>query len=106
METIAFYIQGNSMFPTISNGDMVICSQLEQFETVEENELYAIITHTGMVLVKRVQIIKNRNNKVVQLKLISDNKSQYTPIKIPTQNIRSLLKVEQKVTATAHAFVA
>lgn len=100
MNNLAFYIQGNSMAPTISNGDMVICRELEPFENIEENELYAVITISGAVIIKRVQNVRrNRNSQIIQLKLVSDNEE--TPLKIPTCNIKTLLKVEERLPATA-----
>jgi phage repressor protein C with HTH and peptisase S24 domain len=101
MNNIAFYIQGDSMTPTISNGDMVLCCTVDSIQKIEENDLYAIITRTGKTLIKRVQIIRNRNSKIIQLKLISDNRKQYRSIKIPIHNIKYLLKVEKKYAATA-----
>ncbi|BDS14800.1 S24 family peptidase [Aureispira anguillae] len=102
MNNLAFYIQGNSMAPTISNGDMVICRELEPFESIEENELYAIITTSGIVMVKRIQKVRrNGNSQIIQLKLADDNQPEKSAFKIPTCNIRTLLKVEEKLTATA-----
>ena len=97
MENIAFYIKGDSMSPTISNGDLVICRKIESLGSVEENELYALITNSGTVLVKRIQKIRDRNSKVIQLKLISDNFRGHKPFKISTNDIRFLLKVEKKM---------
>lgn len=100
MNNLAFYIQGNSMAPTISNGDMVICRELEPFENIEENELYAVITVSGAVIVKRVENVRrNGNSQIIQLKLVSDNEE--TALEIPTCNIKTLLKVEKRLPATA-----
>jgi phage repressor protein C with HTH and peptisase S24 domain len=102
MNNLAFYIQGNSMAPTIANGDMVICRELEPFENIEENELYAVITTTGAVMIKRVQKVKwNRNSQIRQLNLASDNEIEEPTFQISGYNIRTLLKVEQRLPATA-----
>jgi len=102
MNNLAFYIQGNSMAPTIANGDMVICRELEPFENIEENELYAVITTTGIVMIKRVQKVKwNGNSQIKQLNLASDNTTEEAAFQISGYNIRTLLKVEQKLPATA-----
>lgn len=100
-QNIALYIQDNSMAPTIANGDMVICRELAPLEKIEENEVYAVVTNTGAIMIKRVQKIKNGNNKIIQLKLISDNNSEQPSLRIPINNIRTLLKVEDKLAATA-----
>jgi phage repressor protein C with HTH and peptisase S24 domain len=102
MNNLAFYIQGNSMAPTIANGDMVICRELEPFENIEENELYAVITTTGVVMIKRVQKVKwTGNSQIRQLNLASDNETEEPAFQISGHNIRTLLKVEQKLPATA-----
>ncbi|CAA6808614.1 MAG: Putative transcriptional regulator [uncultured Aureispira sp.] len=102
MNNLAFYIQGNSMAPTIANGDMVICRELEPFESIEENELYAVITTTGIVMIKRVQKVQwNGNSQIRQLNLASDNTTEEPSFQISGYNIRTLLKVEQKLPATA-----
>ena len=89
------------MAPTISNGDMVLCCTIDCIETIEENDLYAIVTKKGNVLIKRVQKIRNRNNKTIKLKLISDNYTQHQTLKILVKNIKSLFKVEKKYAAIA-----
>lgn len=104
MKSIIFHIKDNSMAPTIFSGDSIICKELEAldtFETLEENELYTIITTSGSILVKRIQKVRNQHNRIVQLKLISDNKLAQMPFKISISNIYTLLRVEQKLTAIA-----
>ena len=100
MKKTAFYIKGDSMSPTILNGDLVICRKIESYAFVEENELYVLITTSGTVFVKRIQKIRDRNSKVIQLKLISDNFRNHKPFKISTNDIQSLLKVEKKLGTT------
>jgi phage repressor protein C with HTH and peptisase S24 domain len=97
-EHIAFYIKGESMTPTIDDGDMVICRSLEPHERIIENEIYAIVTNNGNVMVKRVQKILNKHRQLQQLKLISDNYLEHDPFTIPINEVRKLLKVERKLT--------
>lgn len=95
MKNIAFYIQDNSMLPTISNGDMILCRTLEPLEAIEEKGLYTIITTTGTVMVKRVEKVFYGNNGIAQLKLVSDNAEKQDGFRIHVQSIRAVLKVEQ-----------
>ncbi|MDC0231523.1 S24/S26 family peptidase, partial [Aureispira] len=88
MDNIAFYIQGNSMTPTVSNGDMVLCSTIDSIEAIEENDIYVIITKAGNVLIKRVQKIRGRNSNIIQLKLIPDNRQNYKTFKIPLKTVK------------------
>lgn len=97
-EHIAFYIKGNSMSPTIADGDMVICRSLETNDRIIENEIYAIVTKSGNVMVKRIQNILNKNRQVVAFKLISDNYLEHDPFSVPVNDVRKLLKVVRKLT--------
>ena len=97
-EHIAFYIKGESMTPTIADGDMVICRSLDSHERIIENEIYAIVTSSGNVMVKRVQKILNKHRQMLGLKLISDNYLEHDPFTIPIHEVRKLLKVERKLT--------
>ena len=102
MKNLAFYIQGNSMSPTLFDRDMVICSEVQSYDVIEENELYAIITTSGAVLVKRLrQVRRNGNSQIVQLNLVADNEPASAACRIPMSCVRSLLKVEQTLSASA-----
>lgn len=96
-EYIAFNIKGNSMNPTIADGDMVICRILEPHETVYDNEIYAVVMGNS-VMVKRVQKIRGKNNEIVKFKLISDNYLEHDPFTILKSEVRRMLKVERRVT--------
>ena len=97
-EHIAFYIKGNSMSPTIEDGDMIICRAVETCEPVNENQIYAIVLNNGTVLIKRIQKIINKQKQMLKLKLISDNYLEHDPFEIPVNDVRKLLKVEKKLT--------
>lgn len=97
-EHIAFYIKGASMSPTIADGDMVICRAIETNERIVENEIYAIVTNTGNVMVKRVQKILHKNRQLKGIKCISDNYLEHDPFTLAIHEIRKLLKVERKLT--------
>ncbi len=95
---VAFYIQGNSMTPTIDHGDMIICKALELGEVINENKIYAIVLHNGTVLIKRIQQIPRTAFKEKRLKLISDNYLEHDPFEVPTAEIRKIMRVERKLT--------
>ncbi|WP_264790009.1 S24 family peptidase [Aureispira anguillae] len=97
-EHIAFYIKGESMTPTIADGDMVICRSLDSHERIVENEIYAIVTSSGNVMVKRVQKILNKYKQVQGIKCISDNYLEHDPFTLSINEVRKLLKVERKLT--------
>lgn len=95
---IAFYISGNSMSPTIADGDMVICSPLENTDRINDNEVYAIVTESA-VLVKRIQKVYTKDRQLVKLKLISDNYLEHDPIVLNISQVRKIMKVERKLAA-------
>jgi phage repressor protein C with HTH and peptisase S24 domain len=97
-EHVAFVIDGNSMYPTITNSDMVICRFLNTGERIIDNQIYVIRTFDNNLLVKRVQQIVGQNNETIELKLISDNYIEHDPFFIPIEEVRDLLKVVHKVT--------
>ena len=96
-DLIAFNINGNSMSPTISSGDMVICQPLEREDEMIDDDIYAVVTGQS-VWVKRVRRHRDRYNKWTHLKLISDNHEEFDPFLIERSEIRKLLKVKKRLT--------
>ena len=43
-QLIAFEINGDSMMPTITSGDIVICAPLERGDVLRDNHVYVIVT--------------------------------------------------------------
>ncbi|MBK7869470.1 MAG: S24 family peptidase [Saprospiraceae bacterium] len=95
---IAFEISGDSMLPTITNGDVVICEALERGEPLRDNQVYVIVT--DVVVAKRIQQMKE-GNKVHHLRLISDNDAVYKPYNVDLDEIRQILKVKCRLTSHA-----
>ncbi len=91
----SFDVAGNSMEPTLFEGDKVICSFLEPSlweSSVKNNFVYIIVTRDDVV-VKRV------NNKLKEekyLELISDN-STYETYKVTAADIREIWYVRAKI---------
>ena len=94
---VAFNISGNSMYPTIKSGDMVICNPIENLSEIKENEVYAIATDQS-VWVKRIQRIANKYGQWTHLKLISDNHIEYDPFLLEVGTIKKILQVKLKLT--------
>jgi hypothetical protein len=102
-DLVAFNINGNSMNPTISNGDMVICTPLDSNDAVEDNEVYAVVANNS-VWVKRVQRCYNRYGRCTHLKLISDNSEEFDPFLVELSEVRKLLKVKRRLTGLNENF--
>ena len=91
----SFDVAGDSMEPTLFEGDKVICSFLEPrlWETsVKDNYVYVVVTR-GDVLVKRVfnQIKENK-----RLLLHSDN-NFYEPYSVEQEDVREIWYVRAKI---------
>lgn len=96
---IAFEIAGDSMYPTITNGDIVVCEALERNDPLRDNNVYVVVT--DVVVAKRIQQIK-QGETLTQLRLISDNEV-YKPYEVDAQDVRQLLRVKCRLTTHAIA---
>jgi phage repressor protein C with HTH and peptisase S24 domain len=94
---IAFEISGDSMMPTITNGDMVVCEALERGEPIRDNQVYVVVT--DVVVAKRIQQIKS-GSIVKEMRLISDN-DRYQPYTVSPEEVRQILRVKCRLTSHA-----
>ncbi|NRA52509.1 MAG: S24 family peptidase [Phaeodactylibacter sp.] len=99
-ELIAFEIQGDSMMPTITNGDLVVCSPVERGEPLRDNHVYVVVTDS--VVAKRIQQVREGEH-LSSLRLISDNDHVYKPYYVELEEIRQILKVKCRLTSYAIA---
>ncbi len=95
---VAFEISGDSMLPTITNGDVVICEALERGEPIRDNQVYVVVT--DVVVAKRIQQVKD-GSAVRHLRLISDNGAVYKPYDIDLEEVQQILKVKCRLTSHA-----
>ena len=95
---IAFEISGDSMMPTITNGDIVVCENVERGAPLKDNQVYVIVS--DVVVAKRVQQIRDAEG-APKILLISDNDSVFKPYEIDLEDIRQILKVKCRLTSHA-----
>ena len=91
----SFDVSGDSMEPTLFEGDKVICSYIEPplwESSLKDNFVYVIVTR-GDVLVKRIKNIIKEEKSLV---LSSDN-DFYKPYKIMVEDIREIWYVRAKI---------
>ena len=91
----SFDVSGDSMEPTLFEGDKVICSFLEPtlWETsIKDNFCYVVVTR-GDILIKRVH---NQIKDKKQLTLISDN-NYYEPYAVGIGDVREMWYVRAKI---------
>lgn len=94
-DLVAIEIEGDSMSPTLTSGDLVVCERIERGQPLRDNAVYVIVT--DVVVAKRVQQIKN-NNQLISLNLISDNADTYKPYEVDLEEIREIYMVRCRVT--------
>ena len=94
----AFEIEGDSMAPTITNGDLVVCESVESGAEVRDNHVYVIVTDVAVA--KRVQVIRRTPENTV-LRLHSDNSAVYQPYEVSDSEILEILKVRCRITSYA-----
>lgn len=74
----SFIVSGDSMYPKLDDGDVVICEHIQSFADLKNNAMYAV-NISGRVWVKYVRGIQNKAGRVTQLKLISENFLEHDP---------------------------
>ena len=92
---LAFEIRGDSMYPTLTAGDWVICKIVEDLKDIKENNLYVLITDS--LVAKRVQTVR-RDNQLAGLTLISDNRDLYPPYHISLEDLQQIMEVRLRIT--------
>ena len=91
----SFDVAGDSMEPTLFEGDKVICSFLEPTlweSALKDNYVYVVVTR-GDVMVKRVDNLLKEKKQIV---LRSDN-GFYEPLTIGMNDIREIWYVRAKI---------
>lgn len=79
--------KGNSMYPTISGGDIIAMKKIEDFHILMNNEIYGIVTVNGLRTIKRV-----RDNGDT-ITLIPDNKNGYDEQTIEKKDVMHVFQV-------------
>lgn len=97
----SFDVAGDSMQPTLLEGDKVICRYLDPGDWmtgIRDHHVYVVVTRT-QVLVKRVinNLYKHRH-----LELLSDNEF-YRSIRVNVGEIRELWHIHAKISHFSHA---
>jgi transcriptional regulator with XRE-family HTH domain len=89
----AFEVAGDSMHPTIHNGDILICSYISNWTHLWPGELYVIVLQDD-VLVKRIM---QTDTSTGRIKLRSDN-DFYEPFELGLDEVVEIWKVYAKLT--------
>lgn len=86
----AFDVSGNSMMPTFSHADMVICKEVTDRRNMLPGHCYVVVL-TDNVLVKRInQQVRDTDETIT---LHSDN-AAYSPMEVTRDDVRELWQVK------------
>lgn len=79
---LAFPVEGNSMEPRISSGDLLICKPLDSWADVKDNEIYTVVIN-DRVFVKYIKKMYEKDDNgqevVSKINLISANYLEHDP---------------------------
>ncbi len=93
---VAFPVEGDSMMPTIADGDIVICREINGVNDIKDNEIYAV-KNNGALWVKHVQRIYNNRGRIHRLRLISANNLEFDPFEEEVNEYTRLYKVIRRI---------
>ncbi len=82
-------VSGHSMYPRISNGDIIICKQIYDLEVVEFGQIYLIVTDERR-MVKYVR----KGSKPDKILLVSENHERFDDFEISRSKVRRLFLVK------------
>lgn len=82
-------VSGHSMYPKISNGDIIICKQINDFDVVEFGQIYLIVTDE-----RRMVKYLRKAAKPDKVLLVSENHERFDDFEIARSKIRRLYLVK------------
>lgn len=94
----AFEVAGDSMQPTIAQGDIVIASFTERLDLIQPKHVYVVVTHDRL-MVKRLRGPVKKNEPI---ELMSDNRF-YDPFFLPQKDLKELWQVNALLSASIPA---
>jgi phage repressor protein C with HTH and peptisase S24 domain len=95
-QSYALQVSGDSMQPTLYDGDLVICSLCEttDWEYLNDGEVFVVVSEKGL----QVKRIKNQLQSKQSIVFVSDNKF-HKPFSLHAQEIQELWKVNYRLSA-------
>lgn len=93
---VAFDVEGHSMEPVISKGDIVICTSISEVRAIRDNDIYAVKID-GRIWIKHVQKIMDKRGRVTGLDLISANYLEHPPFTEEMNGAVKVYKVIRKI---------
>lgn len=95
---MVFQIMSDSMFPTLTQGDMVICTAIDNVWDVHDGQIYAVVLGAES-FVRRVRRVVDYFGKVTHLQLYTENPNQFMFTTVEILQVTRLLKVSNRMTS-------
>lgn len=95
---VAFPINGNSMDPIITDGDVVICREIPSLKNIKDSAIYAVKSN-GNVWIKYIRPVTDSRGRTVELKLISANHLEHDPFVEEITDNTQIFQVIRRITA-------
>ena len=90
----AFEVEGNSMSPTFTHGDIIFAEWIENLEDITDDLVYVIVTQRDGILIRRINEYKSESDYIIAKADSFINKRQYPNLKIPLTDIVELWKAK------------
>ena len=100
----SFEVEGDSMEPVLNNGEIVVCTKLDDQPLWQNNiktgYVYVVITQNDIVVKRVINLLKDEKT----LQLVSDN-TNYPDIIVQQEDIHEIWLVKMKISPFAHSRV-
>ncbi len=93
-----FDVAGDSMEPTLFQGDRVVCSFLEPdqwADGIKDRHIYVVVTYADVLVKRLINLIAH--NRSIELR--SDNPA-YRPLTLPVTEVKEIWQVRLKMSAS------
>ncbi|GAA5027549.1 hypothetical protein GCM10011506_16420 [Marivirga lumbricoides] len=97
--TRAFEVDGNSMAPTITHGDVIFTEWIESLEDIIDDTVYVIVSKKDGILVRRIVDINQELDYILTKADAVINKRQYPDLKLALTDILELWKAKMFLSA-------
>ena len=96
----SFDVDGDSMYPSLEDGDKIICSFIEPahwISSLKDQSVYVVVTRGDIVVKRVVNQVKSNGT----LLLISDNED-YAPYEVDLNDVKEIWYVRTKLSPFSH----
>jgi transcriptional regulator with XRE-family HTH domain/phage repressor protein C with HTH and peptisase S24 domain len=86
----SFEIEGDSMYPTLKNKQIVIGQWVEKLEYIREDRVYILVTKTDGIIIKRLLNRIEKHGFIIAKSDAIDDRNQYPNLSINPEDIQEI----------------